>query len=199
MTRTELKPIVENLMTDEWTRTNSDYQMLTVDECKTALVDIRSLQKEAELAPEECIPDDMTANELHDLWTEIVKEHWEALRSSARSFLLGEGNYDYPFNKYIEDFKERNGYPPHPWVYCTGYDMEFYGKDCDEPAYPIHEFARLAKRSPDYDPDKPFYWYDGDKLHSTDNIYPDICDVETIVNYCIDNQTGLDYAIEELM
>lgn len=197
MTKAELKSIVENLMVDEWTCTNEDYQHLTLAECQTSINDIRTLQEEAELSPEECIPEDMTAEELKTIWDEIVNEHWENLRSSAKAFLLGEGNYDYPFNKYIEDFKERNGYAPHPWIYPK--EVPFCGKNCDEEEYTIHQFAKLAMRSPDYDPDKEFYWYDGEQLHSVDRIYPDVIDVDVIVDYCIKNNTGLDYAIEELM
>lgn len=197
MTMEELKRIVEDIiMTDPWTSTNKDYQHFTLEECAEQLKETRKYN--IDLEPEDQIPDDLTPEKLKELWDEIVREHWEALRDSARRFLLSnEGNYDYPFNKYIEDYKERYGVVPHPWVYST--DHPFCGENCDEPEYSIHDFARLVKKSPDYDPNKPFLWYDGTQLHSAENIYPDIIDVDVIVNYCIDNCTGLDYAIEELM
>lgn len=196
MERTELRRIVEYIiMTDPFTSSHSDYQNFTLEECAAQLEECRKYN--IDLNPEDQIPDDLTAEELKTIWDEIVDAHWEALRPVAREFLLHDGNNDFPYNKFIEDCKERHGYIPHPWIYTDTDD--FRGRDCDEEVYSIHDFAKIAMRSPDYDPDKLFYWYDGTKLHSANYIYPDIDDVDRIVDYCITHRTGLDYAIEELM
>ena len=183
MTKAELKTVVERLMVDEWTASDSEYQHIDRDDFDQVIKDLRTFQRECDLEPDECIPATMTADELYAIWNEIVDDHWESLRSSIRDYLLGEGNHEFPFNKYIEDCKERCGYTPHPWIYTTDLDAgsPFCGKNGDEDEYSAIDFAKIAMRSPDFNPDEPYYWYDGEQLHSAKNIYPEISDVETIV------------------
>ena len=179
MTREDRKRIVENLMTDVWTSSARDYIRFTPEECETQLEEMRKYN--IDLEPEDRIPDDMTGAEVYELWNEIVEEYWKDLRAPLREYLLGEGNYDYTFNKYLEACRLNLGSAPHPWVYCG--EIAFRGKDNDAPEYSAREFASIARRSPDFDPDKPFYWFDGNRLHSADNVFPQIANVDEVIDY----------------
>lgn len=114
---------------------------------------------------------------------------------AIKAYLLGEGNYDFPFNKYVESVQLRTGERLHPFV-ChreaflddpilpeigDGYTMLTYA-----------EFARLVKDSPDYDPDDPFVWYEDGQLHSRKTVFPDIYDVDKVAAWCVENNDDLD-------
>lgn len=193
MNRTELKRIVEDIiMTDPWTSSLEDYQHFTLEECREQLDSIRKENRNLDLEPEDRIPDELTAEELKKLWDEIVDEKWVKPRNKIRKYLLGEGNYDFPFNKYLESVREKTGKEPHPWVIFKEY---FFDEPTDAFGKKLtyEQFALLVKNSPNYNPEDPFFWYEDGKLHSAKNIYPDIYNVNTVVDWIVENFDDLDY------
>ena len=109
------------------------------------------------------------------------------------NYLMGEGNYDFPFNKYVESVRLATGENVHPFVW---YSEFFY----DDPTYPdsdekitYENFAKLVKSSPDFDPYAPFVWFGADdKLHSSYRIFPDICSVLKVAEWCVEHNDDLD-------
>ena len=193
MERTELKRIVEDIiMTDPWTSTLEDYRHFTLEECQEQLDSIRKENRNLDLEPEDQIPDDLTAETLKELWDEIVDERWGKPRQKIRDYLLTEGNYDFPFNKYLSAVKEKTGECPHPRIIYKEY---FF----DEPTNAFGEeltfeqFALLIKNSPDYNPEDPFFWYEDGKLHSAKRIFPNIYKVDKVVDWIVENFDDLDY------
>lgn len=118
------------------------------------------------------------------------------------NYLMGAGNYDFPFNKYVESVEQATGKRVHPFVY-------FYEFFYDDPTLPGHsekmsyeEFAKLIKGSPDFDPYAPFVWFGADdKLHSSYRIFPDIYSVSKVSEWCVEHNDdlGWDDTIHEIL
>lgn len=192
MKRTERERIIEDIiMTDPFTSCDDDYQHFTLEECEVQLTETRKYNDD--FNPEDRVPDDMTAAEVKKTWDRIVNEHWRKKNAfdAIRTYLLGEGNYDFPFNKYLESVKQKTGKIPHPRIIYKEY---FFDEPTDAYGETLtHEqFALLVKNSPDFNPEDPFFWYEDGKLHSAKHIYPDIYDEDTVAEWCVNNNDDLD-------
>ena len=114
--------------------------------------------------------------------------------SRIKAYLLGDGNYDFPFDKYIESVRLATGETVHPFVWYSEY---FY----DDPTYPdsdekitYENFAKLIKSSPDFNPNDKYIWFGADgKLHSTNCIFPDLYDVDKVAAWCVEHNDDLDW------
>ena len=111
---------------------------------------------------------------------------------AIKTYLLGEGNYDFPFNKYVESVQLKTGERLHPFVYYREFFLDDLTASDGMTRLTNAEFARLVKDSPDYNPDDPFVWYEDGKLHSSKTVFPDICDVDKVAAWCVENNDDLD-------
>ena len=117
---------------------------------------------------------------------------------AIKAYLLGEGNYDFPFNKYVESVQLKTGEELHPFVWFAEnfYDDPYIPELCDwGKKFPYDLFARLVKNSPTFNPDNPFVWYDSKdgQLHSAKTIFPDVYDVDKVAAWCVENNDDLDW------
>ena len=192
MDRNELKRIVEYvIMTDPCIASDEDYCHFSLKDCELQLTEMRKYNDD--FNPEDRIPDELTAAELKKLWDEIVDEYWRKKKAfeAIRDYLLGEGNYDFPFNKYLESVEMETGKLPHPWIIHK--DLFFdEPTDASDKKLTYEEFALLVKNSTDYNPEDPFVWHEDGKLHSAQRVFPDIYDADTVAEWCVDNNDDLD-------
>ena len=112
---------------------------------------------------------------------------------AIKAYLLSEGNYDFPFNKYCESVKMATGKAPFHWVMFREYffDDPILQDETERLSY--ERFAKLIKSSPDFNPDDPFFWFADGQLHSAKHIYPDIYDVDKVAAWCVEHNDDLDY------
>ena len=113
---------------------------------------------------------------------------------AIKNYLMGQGNYDFPFDKYLDSVERATGNRLHPFVwYCEFfYDQPMFPGTLETMGYDA--FAKLVKSSPEFNPDDHYIWFGDDgKLHSANHIYPDIYDAEKVATWCVEHNDDLDW------
>ena len=118
--------------------------------------------------------------------------------NALREFLLKE-NYEFPFNNYLASVKRKTGHLPHTYIFFW---ERFYDEPVDHNGQKINyqQFARIVKNSPHFNPNDEYFWYDGEQLYSSNDIYPTIANVDDVVKFIMENNDYLWMPeIEEIM
>lgn len=188
--RYELANVIEELNTDTWTVEPSEYKIITsLKEAEENLAFCFELQNDCELSEEEMIPSDMTAKEFMKIWNCIVKKYKdkEKKEEAIKKILIKE-NYEFTFNNYLQSVYCKTGKLIHPYI--SHYERFYEDIDCE---YKIKDFAIMVQRSKDFNPNHEYIWVDeNNQLHSTNTIYPNIYDVDKVVEWIIENNDCLE-------
>ena len=100
---------------------------------------------------------------------------------------LIKDNYEFTFNNYLRSVEIKTGSRPHPYVNFEEYFYDNLPKDSAS----MKSFLAMVQRSKDFNPNDTYIWSDGTELHSTNTIYPTICDAETVAKWIVDNNDCL--------
>lgn len=202
MTKTELiERIVDSFdaMSSEWPSSYLDMDPLTIEEATMYLDEQRALERDCDLEPEECLPEEVTPQ----LYMEAENCYIKYMKHEARVEQLAEYltdnecvcEYDSCRTEYLDD--PLQVYPT-DWLFDSKFPFKMIDDSYAHPMFLIE----LGQRSPSFNPNHEFCWYDRNKnqLFSSDTPFADgIIDAQAFARYIIDDKDTLLYFLDHIM
>ena len=176
MTRKQLKNNIMNICTDPYTDGDQEYEPITSNIVPDMLKELFQIQKDCELDPDECVPENIEPSLFMELYNEIAAEHNADLRKRRILDLLSECiekeccvcEYDSFLYDFISEYQTKleEQICPMDWL-----------DDEDEPlelnALPVSELIGMIRNSPRFNMDHEYYTMKDGKLISTNNPFRD--------------------------
>lgn len=202
MTKAELiSTIVDSFedMNGEDPRDYVDMTEITLEQADMYLREQRAMERECELEPDECLPNEVTP----ELYLEAENCYIRYMRHEGRVLNLA----DYieseecvcEYEMYCEDYIEN---PVHVLPVDFLFDNTFpFALNDDAQANPFF-LIELGRRSTQFNPNDEYCWYDKEKnlLFSTDTPFADgVIDSYAFAKFILDDADALGYFLNGVM
>ena len=200
MTKAELIAHIIDHITDPWTECPEDYKYADLIDVDTAADVLKQYREDEEdFDPEDRMSDEVTPELMMEAYNCNVRYQKHKLCVQKLADWLTENEcvceYDQYKNEYLDDplvvlpvdFLVEDGFP-FPMI---------------DNAYPHSLFLiELGKRSPNFDTNREYCWYDRtkDQMFSSDRPFHDgVIDAEKFAEFIVDDKGACDYFVNALM